>query len=171
MNRYTISPEETQVAVVEYSDKPVIKISLNDFKSRDTLQKALDDIQPSRGKNVATGEALKLAADKVFSSESGSRPGLPKALILITDDKPTSSDSISDASESLRRKGIPVYVVTIGGRYDPEEIKDLTPRPDHVITADEPEEVEDLAPKITYIIDENIEKSTYCIFVLFLHFT
>jgi hypothetical protein len=161
LDRYTISPEETQIALIEYSDKPMVLISLNDFKDRDTLQEAIDNIRPSRGKNTTTDEALKLAADQVFSPERGSRPGLPKALILVTDDKSTGPESLRDAAEPLRKKGVSVYVVTIGSRYDVKEIKDLTPSPNHVVSVDKPEEVENLAPKITDTIDKSIEKSMY----------
>ena len=159
LDRYTISPEETQVAVIEYSDRPAVLISLNDYKDRSTLQEAIDNIQPSRGQNTATDEALKLAADHVFSPERGSRLGLPKALILVTDDKSTGIQSLSDAAEPLRKKGVPVFVVTIGDRYDVEEIKDLNPSPNHVVSVDEPEDMENLGPKITNTIDMNIEKS------------
>ena len=165
LNRYTISPKETQVAVVEYSDTPTIVVSFNDFKDRDTLQEAIDTIRPSRGKYTATDDALKLAADQVFSPERGSRPGFPKALILITDGESTGPEPLRDAAEPLRKKGVPVYVVTIGDRYHGNEIQELAPSSGHVVSVNRPEEVEDLAPKITNIIDRNIEKSMYSIVI------
>jgi hypothetical protein len=159
LDRYTISPEETRVAVIEYSDRPEVLIFLNDYKDRNTLQEAVDDIRPSRGPNTATDEALKLAAEHIFSPERGSRPGASKALILVTDDMSTGTQSLRDAAEPLRKKGVPVYVVTIGSRYDVKEIKDLSPSPGYVISVDQPKDVENLGPKITNTIDVNIEKS------------
>ena len=161
LDRYTISPDKTQVAMIEYSDKPTIMFYLNDYKDRNTLQDAIDNIQPSRGKYTATDDALKLAADQVFSPERGSRPGVPKVLILVTDDKSTGSKSLREAAEPLRKKGVPIHVVTIGSKYDDVEIKDLVPTPGHVVSVNKPEEVGNLAPKITDTIDKNIEKSTY----------
>ena len=161
LDRYTISPEETQVAVIEYSDKPAVIVSFNDYKDRNTLQEAIDNIRASRGKNTATDEALKLAADQVFSPEHGSRPGLPKALILVTDDMSTGSESLRDAAEPLRKKGVSIYVVTIGDKYDDEEIKDLAPSPGQVDSVDDLKDVENLGPKITNTIDKNIERSMY----------
>ena len=161
LDRYTIAPEETQVAVIEYSDRPSLPISLNDHNNRDTLQDALDNIQPSRGKGAATDDALKFAADQVFSPERGSRTGLPKALILVTDDRSTGSESLRDAAEPLRKKGIPVYVVTIGNRYDETEVQDLAPSPGHVLSVDKPDDARNLAPRITDTIDKSIEKSMY----------
>ena len=157
LDRYTISPEKTQVAIIEYSDKPSLLISLNDYNNRNKLQEALDNIRPSLGRSTTTNDALKLAADQVFTPERGSRPGVPKALILVTDDRSIDSESLRDSTEPLRKKGIPVYVVTIGSRYD--ETEDLTPSSGHVVSVDKPEGVKNVAPRITDTIDNNIEKS------------
>lgn len=168
LDRYTISSEETQVAIIEYSDTPSLLISLNEYNNRNALQEALENIRPSGGRSTATNDALKLAADQIFSPQRGSRPGVPKVLILVTDDRSIDSESLRDTTEPLRKKGVPVYVVTIGSRSDDKEVEDLTPSSGHVVSVDKPEDVKNLAPRITDTIDKNIEKSMYSAVVIVL---
>ena len=102
-----------------------------------------------------------MAADKIFSPESGSRPGIPKVLILVTDDVSPGSESLREASEPLRKKGVSVYVVAIGNAQDEEEIGDLVPDKTKLFLVDIPKRIENLAPQIVNKIEKDVDKSTY----------
>lgn len=165
IDRHTISPTQTRVAVMEYSDKPTVWITLRGYMERNALKEAVSDIRPSRGKSVVTDEALRMAAVDIFSPEHGSRPGIPKVLILVTDDKSTGSESLRLAAEPLRKKGVTVYIVAIGEKVDKKEIGDLVPDNTNVSPIDNPEETRNSAPQIANKIDKNVEKSTYRYFI------
>ena len=161
IDQHTISPTQTRVAVMEYSSKPTLWISLQDYNDREPLKEALSLLRPSRGSDVATDEALRMAADKIFSPESGSRPGMPKVLILVTDDESTGSESLREASKPLRKKGVSVYVVAIGSAPDGKEIGELVPDKTKVLPVDIPKKIENLAPQIVNKIEKDVDKSTY----------
>lgn len=161
IDEHTISPTQTRVAVLEYSSKPTLWISLQDYNDREPLKEALSLLRPSRGSDVTTDEVLRMAADKIFSPESGSRPGIPKVLILVTDDVSPGSESLREASEPLRKKGVSVYVVAIGNAQDEEEIGDLVPDKTKLFLVDIPKRIENLAPQIVNKIEKDVDKSTY----------
>ena len=161
LDRYTISSDHTQVAVIEYSNTARVVAFLNDYMERNGLQDVLDNLQPSRGLNATVGNALELAADHVFVAERGLRLGVPKALVLLTNDRLSDTESYRYAVEKLRKKGVPVYVVVMNKKHDSKEIEDVATSPKHVINTRIPDDVKNLGPKLTHVIDESIEKRLY----------
>lgn len=113
-----VSESGTRVAVVEYSDESTVKIYLNDSTNPSLVKNAVDRIQPSRGDGVATDKALRQVADQVFSSRKGSRPGIPKVVVLLTVSKSTGDEPLGDAVKPLTDLGVRVYVIAVGGKTD-----------------------------------------------------
>lgn len=58
---------------------------------------------------ISLGVALNFILENCFKPESGSREGLPKIGILITDGK--SQDDVIPPAESLRNAGIELFAI------------------------------------------------------------
>lgn len=158
IDHYTISEKETHVGVMEYSNKPVIEIKLNEFYKSWNLKEALDRIKSSKGKGVATDEVLRKAANEVFSSENGGRPGASKALVILTDDKSTGKEPLKEAVIPLNDKGVRIYVVNIGPNTDEKEITDVVPSNKTVFNTITTTDVPPLAPELVKRITSDTNK-------------
>lgn len=64
-----------------------------------------------------SGLALTFILENSFRPESGSRPGLPKIVVLLTDGK--SQDDVIPAAQSLRDSGIEVFAIGTWSRLGP----------------------------------------------------
>ncbi len=154
---YNISRENTHVGVIEYSDAVSIKLPLHQYFTIQELTEAIRGIQPSRGRNVVTDEALKTAADDVFSITSGGRPGAAKVLVIITDDASSGSQPISEAVDPLKKAGIQVHVVAIGNRVSRKELEDITSEDKRIHVVPTPENLPEKADDVADVIEEAIQ--------------
>lgn len=66
------------------------------------------------------GLALTFIQENSFSPESGSRPGVPRVVVLVTDGK--SQDDVIPAARSLRESGVEVFAI---GGYRPPPPQNL----------------------------------------------
>lgn len=156
---YNISPLETRVAVLEYSNIPRIISRLTDDTSLTQVVQTIRNIDPSRGIGSVTSEALDKAVRDVFVSQAGARTGVPKALILITHSKSSSSVPVSQAVQRLRAVGVRVYVVGVGPRVDMRELRSIAAGESTVYPAQRPDEVPGMADNVVRSINQDIRKS------------
>ena len=154
---YSISEKATHVGVLEYSDKAVVEIKLNDFYKSWELKQAIDRIKSSNKKGVVTDEVLRKAADKIFNSENGARPGAAKVLVILTDDKSTGEEPLGQAVVPLNDKGVRIYVVSIGPNTDQDEIKTIVAGDKNIISTKTTYEVPPLAPVLKKQIEDDID--------------
>lgn len=156
---YNISPLETRVAVVEYSNRPRIVSRLVDGDSPSEVIKMIQNIAPSRGINSVMSEALEEAARNVFSPQAGARIGVPKSLILVTHSQSSSSVPVSQATQRLRAAGVRVYVVGLGSRVNMQEIKSIAAGDSALYPVQTPDEVPGIANDVVRSINQDIERS------------
>lgn len=142
LDSYTISHSATHVGVIEFSDESNEKIRLTDSYDKNEIYSKIDRIEQSRGNLRVTDEALKMAANKMFSVESGGRPGASRALVVLTAGKSTGQQPLPEAITPLEKQGVRVYVVSVGDKVDKKEIHSIV-SPDQVFpaTPDDPQEV------------------------------
>lgn len=142
LDSYVISRSATHIGVIEFSDTSNEKFRLTDSYDRDVIYSKIDGIEQSRGKLRVTDEALKMAANEMFSVDSGGRPGASRALVVLTAGKSTGQQPLPDAITPLKNQGVRVYVVSVGDKVDEKEISSIAP-PDQVFptTPDNPQEV------------------------------
>ncbi|XP_015259567.1 PREDICTED: collagen alpha-6(VI) chain-like [Cyprinodon variegatus] len=128
-----VHQKKDRVAIITYSDRPTVHAHLNSFQDR---TEALESINRLRfqGGGTRTGAALRLALDSVFTLDKGSRKGVQKFAVVITDGG--SQDSVREAAVALQRAGVRVFA--IGPKVNSAELYDLASYPSirHVFEID-----------------------------------
>ena len=158
IDNFDISESSSRVAVVEYSDEPMIKIALNDYMNPEQLKEEVDRIQPSRGEEVATDRALRFVASDVYTSKQGSRVGVPKVVIVLTGSKSTGREPLKDAAKPLVDRGAKVIVINSGETKNPE-LKNITTEGERgVVTVSEGDQMSVLSRNIANEIVSNLVK-------------
>ena len=158
---YNISPLDTRVAILEFSNSPRIISILSNGASASQVINTIRNMSPSRGMESVTSEALEEATNNVFSPQAGARTGVPKSLILITHSRSSSSVPVSQAVQRLRAAGIRVYVVGVGTRVDMLELKGIAAGDSALYPVQRPSEVPRIADDVVRTINQDIKRSKY----------
>lgn len=81
-----ISPSGVRVAVITYGENATIVLKFNDLQgkqdNRDELKRFINTLTPMRG-TPRIDRALQVAERELFTTEAGSRPGVPKVTISM----------------------------------------------------------------------------------------
>lgn len=158
IDQLPISANDVHVALLEYSDRIDLKFGFLSHTSKPELLRAVDRVTPSGGRGIHTDQVL-AEANQLFSPEAGSRPGVPKILVVITDDESTGTRPLSRVSEPLKEAGVEVIVVGVGSRVNPEQWKGVVPSKDNVITVNGPDQigsaVDDIGKKINSVAESS----------------
>ncbi|XP_047205210.1 collagen alpha-1(XXI) chain [Girardinichthys multiradiatus] len=125
-SQFDISPNYTQVAVVQYSDTPRLEIPLGSHLSGAELLQAIRSIDYLGG-NTQTGRAIKFAVDHVFSASQRVSQVKNRIAVVVTDGK--SQDDVVDASMDARTQGITVFAVGVGSEITTSELISIANKP------------------------------------------
>ena len=159
LDSYTISHSATHVGVIEFSDKSNEMIRLTDSYNKNVIYSKIDRIKQSGGNLRVTDEALKMAANKMFSVESGGRPGASRALVVLSAGKSTGQQPLPEAIIPLEKQAVRVYVVSVGDKTDKEEIHSIV-SPSQVFPTT-PDDPQDVARKIMQTINKDVKDRKY----------
>lgn len=105
-----VGKNRVRVGIVTYSSAPTAQVYLDSTKYKTDILQFIRTL-PYQGGGTNTGAALNFTLKEVFDEQRGSRKGVPKVAIVITDGE--SQDRVSEAAISLRRTGIKIYAVGI----------------------------------------------------------
>ncbi|XP_066419964.1 von Willebrand factor A domain-containing protein 1 isoform X1 [Molothrus aeneus] len=111
LHPFTFGPRDVQTSIIHISTTPSMEFPFDQHLSRDSLRKAIGGTRQRMG-DTNTGKALSLAKEKLFSSEAGARPDVPKVLVWVTDG--FSTDDISEPMQLLKDMGVTVFIVSTG---------------------------------------------------------
>ncbi|MEE6483959.1 hypothetical protein FKM82_013701 [Ascaphus truei] len=112
---FTFGPQDVQASVVQISTDPALEFPFNHHSSSRKVEEAIRDIKQRMG-DTNTGKALSYVKDNLFADKFGSRAGIPKVLVWVTDG--LSSDDISQPMQLLKDMGVTVFIVSTGrGNY------------------------------------------------------
>ncbi|XP_071305011.1 von Willebrand factor A domain-containing protein 1 isoform X4 [Agelaius tricolor] len=111
LHPFTFGPRDVQTSIIHISTTPSMEFPFDQHLSRDSLRKAIGGTRQRMG-DTNTGKALSLAKEKLFSSEAGARPDVPKVLLWVTDG--FSTDDISEPMQLLKDMGVTVFIVSTG---------------------------------------------------------
>ena len=131
---FNIGEDKTHVGAVIYSSSQYVKkvFGLDSYFNLASLERAIDKIPyPSGG--TFTGKAISLATREIYTS-SKDRSDIPNVCIVITDGKAT--DSIEEASRTLRSKGTTIIAIGVGQNFDEAELIKMAGSRSNVYTAD-----------------------------------
>ncbi|KAL8181696.1 UNVERIFIED_CONTAM: hypothetical protein K2H54_021750 [Gekko kuhli] len=130
-----IGPDGTQVAIAQFSDDPRTEFKLNAYRSKETLLEAIQQIA-YKGGNTKTGKAIKHAQQALFTTESGTRKGTPKVLVVITDGR--SQDDVNKVSREMQLDGFSIFAIGVADA-DYSELVNIGSKPSdrHVFFVDD----------------------------------
>ncbi|KPP78684.1 collagen alpha-1(XIV) chain-like [Scleropages formosus] len=97
-----IGSDGTQVAIVQFSDDARTEFKLNTYEDKEAL---LDAVQRISYK----GKAIKHVKETIFTAEGGSRRGIPKVLVVLTDGR--SQDDVNKVSKEMQTEGYIIFAI------------------------------------------------------------
>ena len=86
------------------------------------LKEMVDNIVFAEGGSTKHELALQLARVNLFSANRGSRPDVPKVLIVLTKGKSENILAVARSSMALKRNNVTIVVVGIGEEVNIEEL-------------------------------------------------
>ncbi|XP_037836071.1 collagen alpha-1(XIV) chain isoform X2 [Kryptolebias marmoratus] len=126
VNAFDVGIDKTRIGLAQYSGDPRIEWHLNTYSTKDAVIDAVKNL-PYKGGNTLTGLALNFISENCFKLESGSRVGVPKIGILITDGK--SQDDVIPPAESLREAGVELFAIGVKNA-DENELRSIASEPE-----------------------------------------
>ena len=157
ISKFDISNTGSHVALVEYSDKASVVISLKDFQNPESLKLAVERVKASRGLGVVTDQAIGLVASQVYTLEHGARPGVRRVVIVLTRSPSTGSESLRFSSQALADRGARMIVIYTGEK-DNFKLKNMTS--DGVFNVPQNADFDILGSNIANKIMSDIEKGS-----------
>uniref|UniRef100_A0A8C6L836 Collagen, type XIV, alpha 1a n=1 Tax=Nothobranchius furzeri TaxID=105023 RepID=A0A8C6L836_NOTFU len=156
VNAFDIGIDKTRIGLAQYSGDPRIEWHLNTYSTKDAVIDAVKNL-PYKGGNTLTGLALTFILDNCFKPESGSRVGVPKIGILITDGK--SQDDVMPPAESLRKAGVELFAIGVKNA-DENELRSIASEPEdtHVYNVADFNIMSSIVEGLTKIVCEQVEQ-------------
>ncbi|KAG5848122.1 hypothetical protein ANANG_G00095040 [Anguilla anguilla] len=111
VSQFDIDADLTQVAMVIYGEKPRTVFGLSTFDSDGRMRKVISQA-PYLGGEPRAGWALLHVLEDALSVGGGARPGVHKAVVVVTDGR--SVDDVAAAADELRGNGVAVLAVGPG---------------------------------------------------------
>ena len=119
-----MGPDQSQIAVISYSDNARVDIRFGEYSNVNDFNAAVDRVRHQR-QRTRIDKALDLANTQVFTSGGGTRPDVAKVMVILTDGKQTvTSDSktLDVAVRPLLEKNVTVFAVGVGKGFDINEL-------------------------------------------------
>ncbi|XP_044133070.1 LOW QUALITY PROTEIN: collagen alpha-1(VII) chain-like [Bufo gargarizans] len=114
-----IGPQGAQIAIVQYSEEPRTEFHLNQHKERNSVLKAIRNMQYFGG-NTNTGRGIGHVLKEMFQVSQGMRPSSPHVMVLVTDGR--SQDNVMQPSRVAHALGIRMIAVGVGAA-DMDELR------------------------------------------------
>lgn len=123
ISNFEISNNDTLVGIIRYSTQATVMFDFQFSADNNILllKETIDNIPYAEG-GTRTERALQLALTDLFSDKGGSRPEVPKILVVMTDGKSDNALGVARASMALKRRHMTLVAVGIGEEVDMEEL-------------------------------------------------
>uniref|UniRef100_A0A8C9QKG2 von Willebrand factor A domain containing 2 n=1 Tax=Spermophilus dauricus TaxID=99837 RepID=A0A8C9QKG2_SPEDA len=109
--QFDVNPDVTQVGLVVYGSQVQTAFGLDAHLTRAAVLRAVSQA-PYLGGVGSAGTALLHIHDKVMTVQRGARPGVPKAVVMLTGGR--GAEDAAVPVQKLRNNGISVLVVGVG---------------------------------------------------------
>ncbi|XP_037661182.1 LOW QUALITY PROTEIN: von Willebrand factor A domain-containing protein 2 [Choloepus didactylus] len=109
--QFDVNPDVTQVGLVVYGGRVQTAFGLDTHLTRATVLQATSQA-PYLGGVGSAGTALLHIYDRVMTVQKGARPGVPKAVVVLTGG--TGAEDAAVPAQKLRNNGVSVLVVGVG---------------------------------------------------------
>ena len=132
-----VSPTQTQIGVITYSDRASIGIKLSDYQHQVDLITAVEALQYN-GKTTRIDKAIVMATKELMTAGGGRREDMPGVMVILTDGRQTPDSDITpleEAAANLEKLRVKTLVVGIGELADEKELRKMTVRNEDVFLA------------------------------------
>ncbi|KAF6725437.1 Collagen alpha-1(XIV) chain [Oryzias melastigma] len=157
VDAFDVGIDKTRIGLAQYSGDPRIEWHLNTYHTKDAVIDAIKNM-PYKGGNTLTGcLALTFILENCFKPEFGSRDGVPKIGILITDGK--SQDNVIPPAESLQKAGVELFAIGVKNA-DETELRSIASEPDatHVYNVADFNIMSSIVEGLTKVVCEQVEQ-------------
>ncbi|XP_055732321.1 collagen alpha-1(XIV) chain isoform X2 [Salvelinus fontinalis] len=156
VSAFHVEFDKTRIGLAQYSGDPRIEWHLNTFTTKEAVIDAVKNL-PYKGGNTLTGLALTYILENSYKPESGSRAGVPKIGILITDGK--SQDDVQPPARSLREAGIELFAIGVKNA-DEKELKAIGSPPEetHVYNVADFSAMSSIVEGLTRTVCDRVEQ-------------
>lgn len=169
IDSYEVSPQNTHIGVLEFSEKARIRIPLNKTFNPKELKSLVKEIEPSNKDSRNIDLAFKFAEKELLPPEGGSRPNVTRVMVLVTAGRSTGSLPLKYATKPFRDDGVRIYVVSIGDKTDERELKNVVDDEKDIHKVKAPKETPTVVMKVVHGIKKDIKKGTiwcpWCYFI------
>lgn len=124
------NPTQTRVGVLTFGHAVWKQFDLNEKFNKDDLLKSVESIQHGRGRTTNTGDAINFALDSMFTQQAGSRDGVTRVVIVITDGRSQKTYHTKLAARRLHEAKINTFAIGVGRNIDILELQDIASNPD-----------------------------------------
>ncbi|XP_055956828.1 uncharacterized protein LOC126821645 [Patella vulgata] len=119
-----IGPNETQIAVVQFSSNAYVEFYLNSYTDSASLKREVANISYI-GVGTNTAEALNITANSVFVESNGMRSNAARVAIVVTDGQSNNPVETIAAVPILKSKGVIVFSVGVAN-VNPVELETIS---------------------------------------------
>ncbi|XP_036121813.1 von Willebrand factor A domain-containing protein 2 [Molossus molossus] len=109
--QFDVNPDVTQIGLVVYGSQVQTAFGLDTHITRPAVLRAMSQA-PYLGGVGSAGTALLHIYDKVMTVQRGARPGVPKAVVVLTGGR--GAEDAAVPAQKLRNNGVSVLVVGVG---------------------------------------------------------
>lgn len=133
---FHMTPTMTQFALITYSSSANLHIRFKDHMNQSAFSTIVRQLPFAAG-GTRFDKAIKLAAENVFTEESGARPGVPKVMIILTDGQQSQDYDalpLQQAVLPLHRLSVQVHAVAIGNQVKMTELRKLVQKEEDIFS-------------------------------------
>ena len=125
-SRYRLSVNHTRATIVVYSNNAQIELLLKDGISQNAFNRQLLDL-PFLDLDTRLDRGLYIARLALFVKKYGARHNVPKILYVFTDGQQSTleDNALATQSQELRKLGVQVVVLGVGGAVDRTELESI----------------------------------------------
>lgn len=131
VKQFDVGPGEfqTRVGIITFGHDVWPQFNLNDVMDIKSMISAIDKIKHGQGRMTNTGDAINYAVKQMFTSISGSRPGVTRVVIVITDGRSQKTLETRLAAEKAHEFGLITFAIGVGRNLDLQELTDIASKP------------------------------------------
>uniref|UniRef100_A0A6I8NF19 Integrin subunit alpha 10 n=1 Tax=Ornithorhynchus anatinus TaxID=9258 RepID=A0A6I8NF19_ORNAN len=115
LGKLFIDPEQIQVGLVQYGERPVHEWKLGDFRTKNEVVRAARSLKRREGRETRTAQAIRSAWGSV--RPGGGRPEATRLLVVVTDGESHDGEDLPGALRACETLNVTRYGIAVLGHY------------------------------------------------------
>lgn len=123
-----LGPQQVRVGVEIFANEAHVKVNLYESRNKEELNQKINRIRRVIG-DTNTADALNKLRETMFQTEQGSRPGVKRVAIILTDGASSDEAATQVAAKACRDEHIQIFAVGIGHLISLSELMGIASKP------------------------------------------